>query len=325
MILVIGQNTAWQKCCAIPSFAHGEVNRFSRVLAFPSSKGPNVGRALKSVGAEVLVLGYAGGATGRMFAEGMRAEGIPGLWTTIRDETRACTTIAEASGVCTECIEPAPVVQADEREAFRRAFLDRIGRASVLVIAGTAVGGEAEDCYRWFAAEAHGRGAVVLMDSNCREARRALEAGPDVLKINMRELAEFAGHPVEDPADRARAYRALHAEHGIRWILVSRGPDGIEGSDGVRLLHASPPPIAVVNAIGSGDAATAGAAWIVHERLKTARPADSLGDPACFAEALRTAAAMGTANCLNPINGMVRRADYERVRAEVLVREVGTL
>lgn len=328
MILVVGQNAAWQKACVLPCLRLGAVNRVERVAAFPSSKGVNVARALGCAGVRALVLCYAGGDTGRLFLRGLREEGLQADATPIAAETRICTTYAEPDGHSTEVIEPSPRIEAAESAAFRDRFLRHIGDASILALMGTLVAGEDGDRYREFTAEARRRGVAVIMDSAGAPARRALAEGPEILKINRTELGELTGRSVDTGERRLEAYRALREKHGIRWIFISHGSRGIEGFDGNRLLRASPPPIRVVNAIGSGDAACAGILWRLSDAMEVVRPAR--GEPgaaspfesaALFEEALRTAVAMGTANCLNEVNGRVAMEDYLRIREGVAVTE----
>ena len=322
MILVIGQNAAWQKVCTLRRLEPGLVNRLDSVIAFGSSKGPNTARALTGIGAEARVVCYAGGATGRLFLEQIEREGIACDPVPIAAETRVCTTFADADGRCTEVIEPAPEVTAGERTAFRDLAESRLASARVLALMGTPVRGETPDCYRWLVRTAHGLGVPVVLDSASAAAVEALAEQPEVLKVNAEELALFAGFATTDPDGRARAYRGLR-ERGVRWIIVTLGADGVEAGDGQNVLRADVPEVAVVNSVGSGDAAAAGAAWSLHEAL-----AGGAGAGAVFAsrdrlaDAAACAAAMGTANCLNPVNGRVIGADYRRLRAAVTVRDL---
>jgi 1-phosphofructokinase len=322
MILIVGQNTAWQKVCFLPRLARGEVNRVREVHAFPSSKGPNVARALAGVGLQGLALGYVGGATGKLFSEGLRQEGLATHFTPIQGETRICTTYAEHDGPSTEVIEPSPEISSGERELFRSIFQQHIGEAQLLFICGTAVHGESEDCYAVMTAEAHKRGIPVLLDSSSFEARRALAQSPEILKVNMKELAEVAEGGVEELGDRVEAYRRLASAHGIRWFFTTHGPEGMEAFDGKTLLQAAPPRIVVVNTIGSGDAASAGIGWVILEWTSKGSGEEIFSSRSCLEQALVTATAMGTANCLNVINGRVEMADFKLMREKVAVREV---
>ena len=167
---------------------------------------------------------------------------------------------------------------------------------------------------------AHGLGVPVVLDSASAAAVEALAEQPEVLKVNAEELALFAGFATADPDARARAYRGLR-ERGVRWIIVTLGADGVEAGDGRLVLRADVPKVAVVNSVGSGDAAAAGAAWSLHEALAGGADAGEVfASRDRLADAAACAAAMGTANCLNPVNGRVIDADYRRLRAAVTVR-----
>jgi 1-phosphofructokinase family hexose kinase len=322
MILIVGENLAWQKVCQLPRLARGEVNRVERMHAFGAGKGQTVARALAGIEGDGEVIGYAGGSNGALAEESLRREGIRCAMVRIAAETRVCTTLAEPDGTSTELIEPSPVVTPGEREELRRICRERLPGAGLLVLSGTAVAGESEDCYSVLVIEAHARGVVTLLDSACREARRALEERPEILKINARELGEIAGQPVGTLAERVSACRSLMKRFSIRWLLASRGPEGIEAFDGHILLHAVPPRMSVVNVIGSGDAATAGAGWAVHEMRKSRDAEEIFSSPECLREALLCATAMGTANCLNATSGKVVREDYRAVRERTRVLEL---
>jgi 1-phosphofructokinase family hexose kinase len=319
MVLVVGQNAAWQKVCTLRRLEPGTVNRLDSVIAFGSSKGPNTARALAGIGAEACVVCYAGGATGRLFLEQLEREGIACDPVPIAAETRVCTTFADADGRCTEVIEPAPEVTAGERAAFRDLVARRLASARVLALMGTPVRGEMPDCYRLLVRAAHDHGVPVVLDSASAAAVEALAEQPEVLKVNAEELALFAGFTTADLDARARAYRGLR-ERGVRWIIVTLGADGVEAGDGRLVLRADVPRVTVVNSVGSGDAAAAGAAWSLHEALAGgADAAEVFASRDRLADAAACAAAMGTANCLNPVNGRVIGADYRRLRAAVTV------
>ncbi len=321
MILVVGQNLAWQKVGHLSRLARGEVNRLLSMRAFGSSKGPNVVRALAALGGSGEAIGYAGGATGRRLEDDLRAEGLSCRFVTIQDETRTCTTIAEPDGTCTEVIEPSPRVTEEERLRMRRLAVERLSSARLLIVSGTALEGETDDCYVVLLRAAHERNLPVMLDSACRQARLALSEKPEVVKINAQELGEMANAPVGTLAERVNACRSMAASHGVRWFFVTRGADGMEAFDGRTLLRARAPAVDVINAIGSGDAAAAGAAWVIHEAA-AGGPAALFSSSSALKEALLTAVAMGTANCMNPVNGRVMPGDYLAIREQVRVQEL---
>lgn len=322
MILVVGQNTAWQKVCLLPTLTVGEVNRVERILEYASSKGPNVARTLRCMGQASLVLGYAGGRTGALLANDLAAEGIQTHLTPIRAETRICTTYAARDGRSTEVIEPSPEISPAERKMFQEIFDRHAAKAGLLFICGTAVRGESADCYSRMVGEARGRGTVVLMDSACPESVNALARSPEIFKVNASELSLISSSPADTPARRLEIYSMLASRHGIKWFFTTLGSGGMEGWNGRELLHAVPPEIHVVNAIGSGDAASAGIGWTLLQSAGSGPIAAALDSPDVFRQALLNGAAMGTANCLNPKNGWVEPADFSAIQKKTVVREI---
>ncbi len=322
MILISGQNSALQKVCVLPELRRGEVNRVTEVQTYASSKGPNAARALASMGKEGFVLGYTGGLAGRLFREDLRREGIRSHLTPIKAETRVITTFAEPGGPSTEVIEPSPEVSPREREHFQKIFRRHIGEARLCFICGTTARGESEDCYALLVSEAHRRGVPVLLDASGLQARRALCKSPEILKVNREELSGIAGLAADDPASRLRIYRRLAEDHGIKWFFTSLGAEGMEAFDGARFLLAVPPSIRVIDTVGSGDAASAGIGLALEEALLAGDGAKASVFADCFEKALLTGTAMGTANCLNTVNGKVAYEDFISVRDGVTIREV---
>ena len=321
MTLIVGQNTAWQKVCILPTLTIGGVNRVEQVLQYASSKGPNVARALLCMGQPSLVLGYSGGRTGALLANDLEAEGIRSHLTPIRAETRICTTYAARDGVSTEVIEPSPEVTAEERKMFQTIFSSHSAEAGLLFLCGTAVRGESADSYVRMVREVRRRGGLVIMDAACPESINALSQSPQILKVNAAELSLVASAPADTPEQRLEIYRDLSARHGIRWFFTTMGSRGMEGWDGSELLHAVPPRIHVVNAIGSGDAASAGIGLALME-AGSGPAAGAMDAPGCFRQALLNGTAMGTANCLNPKNGWVEPADVSAMREGTVIHRV---
>ena len=148
----------------------------------------------------------------------------------------------------------------------------------------------------------------------------------------------------DTPARRLEIYKRLAERHGILWFFTTLGSRGMEGYNGREFLLAASPEIRVVNAIGSGDAASAGIGWTLLKfagASASPRPSakgkglqgagagrDALGSiqaafdsPECFKGALLNGAAMGTANCLNLKNGRVEPADFSAVLKKTVIRE----
>ena len=76
MILVCGQNCAWQLIYQFKRVTAGAVNRVREVRRAAAGKGVNVARALTALGVPATLLAYLGGANGRRMQTNLRREGI---------------------------------------------------------------------------------------------------------------------------------------------------------------------------------------------------------------------------------------------------------
>ena len=310
MILVVGQNSAWQNTYYLSYLRRGKVNRIDGTFASGAGKGLNLARCLQTLGEDVHLLGYAGGITGKRFSEACASENIPATLVQISSETRTCTTLIDGERIATEIIEPAPTIDRAERDRFHEAFSALIEKASLLAIAGTALTGESDDCYLSFTNHAKKLGIPVVLDAYRRHGTRALDGRPDVLKINEDELADLSGDRVGTLDERSRAACKLIERYGLVWVIVTRGEHGAEGYDSDHGVQVVSPGVEVVNTIGSGDAFSAG----VTASLLRYRDSDPGGG---LEEAVLLGTAMGTANAMSVQTGSVDPKHLELVRGLV--------
>ena len=301
MVLVVGQNSAIQKTFSIDRLVPGAVNRIAAVHVSSGGKGANTARALVQLRMPTLVLAYVGGLFGRKYIEMVEADGIRHEVVWIKKETRGCTTILERKQGTTELAEPAPAVSEAERVRFNRLFSAHIHRAQLLIIAGTAVIGERQDCYQRYILEAKQHGVAVLLDSYRRHGRLALEASPEILKINRDELEELARQEFGDFVSEEEGALSIMASHAIRWIIVTKGAQGATGYGDGQIVSARPPPTEAVNSIGSGDAFCAGVTWGLMKDILAEGSVDE--SQWSLKNALSAGVAAGSANSLTVIPG----------------------
>ena len=311
MVLVVGQNSVWQHTYFLGRLERGEVNRIERGMGSAAGKGANCARGLAGLGIPHLLLAYSGGLNGRKFAGSCAADGIRFMNIDISGETRVCTTLIEDDGTVTEIVEPSPDICESERISFREAFHGSIGSAGLLVIAGTAMNGEDDDCYLEYTKEAGKRRIPVLLDSYRSHAARALEGAPDILKINARELGHVSSMPAATTDQRKAACAAIRDRYEITAVIVTLGGAGAEGFSGDICLSVSAPDVDVVNTIGAGDAFSAGAAACMI----------SSPDPP-LESVLVWGTALASANCASWKPGEADSALFGKLRDRIRVIEV---
>jgi len=288
-ILCLGLTPALQRTLFFDTLVINEVNRARLVLESAAGKALNTARALSTLGMAAQVAGLNGGTTGRTLEAFLKAYGVTSVQTSMKRETRICTTLIDQSkGTITELVEEAPDPGRPTLMRFRRDTLKHLEQASALVISGTLPPFAPEDFYVPFVRAAGVRDIPVIIDSHKAPLLHLLQERPLLVKLNVHELAitfkrALAGEP--DIVELMNKLRALGAKN----VIITQGAKAAYLMDTSGSLWRTLPPKLdkVVNPIGSGDCTTAG---IVCKLLKR-RP---------LPEALAFGLACGTANATTP-------------------------
>src|ERR1700679_2967667 len=93
MILCLGTTPTVQRSMTFNRVVIDDVNRAVEVQEYASGKSPNVARLLRTMGADPLEVGFAGGDRGRLLLEDLTRAGIRCDFVNIPTQTRLCTTL----------------------------------------------------------------------------------------------------------------------------------------------------------------------------------------------------------------------------------------
>ena len=286
----------------LKNIAVGEVNRALSAQPFPGGKAAHVAMVAKSLGLDVVWVGFLGGAAGEECESGLTAAGVPLTVVRTEAETRANLEIISSDGSITEILEPGGTVTDGEVERLMATCRDIFAdgdKGMQVAISGSLPPGAPSDLYAEITQLAHVYGCRVLLDTSGEALRRGLEAAPDFVKPNLQEASTFAGFQIQDfdsAADAAQKFFDARAQS----VAISLGENGILWQRSIHsdLLLSKLTPISNCSSVGSGDAALAGFA-VGYER--------GFSDE----QTLRLAVACGTANCLADAPG---RIDTNKVR-----------
>jgi 1-phosphofructokinase family hexose kinase len=261
VIVCLAANPSIDKLFEVDRLVRGDIHRPIGFEQTAGGKGLNVARAARALGADVRAVALLRGHAGKWLEETLSSEGVKGSFVWTHGENRSSLSVAdrETAGL-TEFYEHGSEVPAaawpELADAAARSFSD----ASWLTISGSVPFGVDETAYRDIVAEARVAGVQVALDADGARLRLALEARPDVVKVNASEAAELLGVPT------ARRDEALAAAQKLRELaggdghagVVTRGADGVvlaapDGSllEGVLYVRGRYP-------VGSGDAFLAG-------------------------------------------------------------------
>ena len=200
--------------------------RCTSQLRDPGGGGINVARVVKRLGGDVVAIYPIGGATGDLLRRLVERENVPSQTSTIAQETREDFSVTEiSSGQQYRFVLPGPQLN----EAEWRECLDLVAKIEpfprFLVGSGSLPPGVPNDFYARVSRIARQRGAKMILDTSGAPLAAAVAEGVDIIKPNLRELAELAGMQLSDSEQWKEAARRLVMAGRVAIVaLDSRSP-----------------------------------------------------------------------------------------------------
>jgi tagatose 6-phosphate kinase len=284
------------------------VNRAREVSDYASGKSVNAARVAHTLGHPVLATGFAGGARGEALCHDLDAAGIRHDFVTVSRETRQCVTVIDrAAGTATELVEESGPVGPQAWRELEVKLAALLPQANVWIFSGTlAPDGDKNSYARWLPL-ARQCGARAIIDASGEPLRLSMQHPNAILKVNRDELAGTLKCDLQDEQALLETIMQHSPRNGC--IIVTLGASGAVASDGKSCWRVTPPNVATVSAVGSGDAFAAGLAV-------------GLAQNQPLPEALRLAVACGAANVMTPLAGHVERRVVARLSEEVKVERL---
>jgi 1-phosphofructokinase family hexose kinase len=310
VFLCVSLNAAIDKRVRLERVHRGGVNRAMEVTEAPGGKAAHVAMVLRTLGADPLWLGFAGGPTGSALIEGLNAISIRTEAVGTANTTRVNLEILEDDGTVTEILEPGQPIASEELEQLQIACESALRRAAektTVILSGSLPPGVPEDYYATLIGLGHKYGCRLIVDTSGEPLRQAVKGHPDFVKPNREEAEWLSGYVIEGRGSAENALKNILSA-GAKEGAISLGGEGLiwrSATEG-KTLFAKAPQLAARSSVGSGDATIAGFAFAEHQGLERE-------------EALRLAAACGAANCLAEGPGRARADDIARLRREIHV------
>ena len=312
MIVCVAANPSIDKLFEVERLVAGEIHRPLGFVQTAGGKGLNVARAAHHLGGDVRVAAILRGHAGAWLEETLQAEGIDGSFVWTHGENRSSLSVADRSaGNLTEFYERGPDAPEATWAELLEAASGLVRPGNWLTISGSMPRGLRDEGYRDLVAEVMDAGLRVALDAEGEPLRLAVEAGPEIVKLNASEASGLLGEPASSRDDALVAcakLRELAGGDGHAGI-VTRGADGVTvaAPDGTRyegaLYERGRYPV------GSGDAFLAGLV-VGLER----------GDP--WPDALALALGAAAANAELPGAGALDAARAAALATRAQIREL---
>lgn len=277
--LVICLNPTLQKTFRLPHLNPGQVNRAASHRLDLAGKGVNTTRMLAQLGERAVHVTQAGGEHLATFRRLVEADGLDVRAVEGDIEIRHCyTLIDDAARSTTEIVEPGWPVPEGLEAKVQEQFRALLGDAHTVIISGSKAPGFSDELYPEMVCEARADGATVVLDIRGVDLVNSLSHRPSVVKINVNEFsATFLEKalPEETPPDEmppalSERIRELREEFGTE-VVLTNGAMPVMYADDTTIELISPSRVEPVNAIGSGDAVTAGIAAGLHRGMSMRR------------------------------------------------------
>lgn len=253
MILTVTPNASLDKTYVIEGFGIDRMHRPTTTYTIPGGKGINVARVLRELGRDAIASGFVGGRVGDAILEGLVEENIKNDFVRVKGESRICIKVMDPkSGTQTEINEAGPQVSSGELEMLLEKISDLMPEMEYVVLCGNVPPGAPASFYSDVVRMVKQAGIKVVLDTSEENLREAIKSGPYMVKPNIAELSQLAGHELLTLEEICGAAKSLK-QYGVEITAVTMGRSGAMVTDGVHSWKAVPPEIEFASAVGSGD------------------------------------------------------------------------
>lgn len=278
--------------------------RSSSGVVYPGGGGINVSHVISVLGGESKAIFTRAGIVGTLLAELLDDYAIDRRVIKVDGATRLNATVFEGStGDEYRVTPPGPELSESEWQSFIDAVSET--ECEYLVCSGSVPEGVPYDFYARIAAIAKPKGIKVVLDTSGRPLIDALKEGVYLVKPNLRELEHLVGRKAPTHEKQEEIARQIVDEGRAELVVLSLGKEGalMVWKDGMKRLCS--PDVDRRSAVGAGSSFVAGLVLALSQGRK-------------YEDALALAVACGAAALITPGTEMVRRADADRLYAEII-------
>ena len=261
-LLTITLNPAVDKIYTVPGFQAGGVFRPTETRVYAGGKGINAARVFHTLGGETTATGFLGGSNGEYVRDSLRGECLVSSFTPIAGESRVCSMIVNPVGK-TETVlnEAGPEVTPSECGDFLDGLRELLPAHSVVLLSGSAPASVPPGFYGDIIRLVQECGFKIAVDASGEALQAAAVKQPFLLKPNADELKALA----VGGDGWGGSVQALREQFGLTLGMITAGPRGAVAASAGGVWQATPPPIDLVSATGSGDSLTGAFLWALEE------------------------------------------------------------
>lgn len=259
-------------------------------------------RAINKIGGDSLAVYLAGGGTGELLTKLIAEEGVKCKVIQQADRTRENFIVVDKRNQQFRFGMPGTTVTASECEEIVN-ILDNLEELpEFLVLSGSLQDSVPADFYGKIASEAKKKGVKVILDTVGKPFEEALKVGVYMIKPNLQELFEMAGHTEIIPGKYQEIAREMIADGKTDIIVISKGSQGASMVTKDGHFTVVPPATPCRSTVGAGDSMVGGIVL-------------GLSKGYSFEKALQLGVATGTAATMNEGTSLCKVEDVNQIMA----------
>lgn len=258
MIITVTLNPALDKSIEIENFKVGDLNRIKAERIDAGGKGINVSKSVLRMGGTSKALGFLGGSSGGFIKESLDRLDIENDFIMINNETRTNIKIFDPVRMTnTEINDPGPSVEKEYVERLEYILLKSMIPESVIVFSGSLPRGIDAGVYGKWISIARRLGARTILDADGEPLKKGIEAGPFIVKPNIKELESASGCSIRSIKEAESLSRDMIEKYDIGMVVVTLGEKGALFIEKKRSLLARGLDVEAKSTVGAGDAMAA--------------------------------------------------------------------
>lgn len=301
-IVTLTVNPSIDKSTTVSDIIPEHKLRCETPLFQPGGGGINVSRAINKIGGDSLAVYLAGGGTGELLTKLIAEEGVKCKVIQQADRTRENFIVVDKRNQQFRFGMPGTTVTASECEEIVN-ILDNLEELpEFLVLSGSLQDSVPADFYGKIASEAKKKGVKVILDTVGKPFEEALKVGVYMIKPNLQELFEMAGHTEIIPGKYQEIAREMIADGKTEIIVISKGSQGASMVTKDGHFTVVPPATPCRSTVGAGDSMVGGIVL-------------GLSKGYSFEKALQLGVATGTAATMNEGTSLCKVEDVNQIMA----------
>ncbi len=304
-ILTVTMNPALDVTAQVSHMAPREKLRCKDPTYEPGGGGINVSRVVREMGGETLCFAVLGGHTGQKLRTLLEAADLRPEVFEIGELSRESIMIYDQAGETQyRFIMPGPQLSEQECAGALERIEALVPKVRYVVASGSLPPGVPASFYADLTKRVRAAGGEIVLDTSGPALKAAAQAPVSVLKLDEEEMKEVAPDSLASEENEEKLALELLGSTGADVIVVTLGARGalVATPEGVERLPSA--KVRPVSTVGAGDS-------FVAAMTK------ALCDGHDVHTATRYGSAAGAAAVITPGSELARRADIERLFAEL--------